>query len=685
MKNIAERMLRHAMKKSLERGLLQEQEMAVQEEAQVGIQKPQQKEKEGKEEEKAPEKELGVVDEGQRADKDPKEVKEVKVGYEEDVEEISDDDDDIFLLPDDVSSVDPTVLGTLPPSIQLEVMEKMREHKTMENRDLFNKASAPSNFSQLQLDTYLKSCSFRKQMDGIKKKMNDDHGKGKRIASEQNSEYILKQFGSNQGNSFILGGGESSSNPILLGQETTTEKPAAVEVPETKTSGPLEIKVELGPKEAEDLSSEDMFESDGTSSSDVEWEAVDEDLPAFDGKRKAENEAPLHWRQRASQRQKFWSRTHGFQFGRKLGDWSEQNKDSPEDVKGGPSGREIEDYELAKAIELSQRDVEGDKDRKEADNNSDSEAIEFIDVDVDDPREKHEEVTAISVDESELKSQELEEVVINEEGTEIELVEEADGDIKKGEESIIDSNEATSIEPKQNESHAANPAGNEQIDALQIRKEDHQPPEECGGVTKKVRFNANVVAAPEEDLVIGDISDDKEETRETPIISSAPREDEHDEPSASAGLHQNHLNSNQVGSEMSMENPVIQKEQMTSKACDSQKERDSIEAPERQYQRSEINRDSIEKELNIVDEDIEKLTEEYRRSIRYSDEPTPEMYAECQELLTMFGIPYIIAPMEAEAQCAYLEKEGLVDGIVTDDGDAFLFGAQNVYRNIFER
>lgn len=64
---------------------------------------------------------------------------------------------------------------------------------------------------------------------------------------------------------------------------------------------------------------------------------------------------------------------------------------------------------------------------------------------------------------------------------------------------------------------------------------------------------------------------------------------------------------------------------------------------------------------------------------------TKDMYSDVQELLQLFGIPYIISPMEAEAQCAQLEIMKLTDGSITDDGDVFLFGGQTVYKNIFNQ
>ncbi|XP_043962835.1 flap endonuclease GEN homolog 1 [Gambusia affinis] len=54
---------------------------------------------------------------------------------------------------------------------------------------------------------------------------------------------------------------------------------------------------------------------------------------------------------------------------------------------------------------------------------------------------------------------------------------------------------------------------------------------------------------------------------------------------------------------------------------------------------------------------------------------------ECTEMLNCLGLPWVTAAGEAEAMCAYLDSAGLVDGCITNDGDAFLYGARTVYRN----
>ena len=38
----------------------------------------------------------------------------------------------------------------------------------------------------------------------------------------------------------------------------------------------------------------------------------------------------------------------------------------------------------------------------------------------------------------------------------------------------------------------------------------------------------------------------------------------------------------------------------------------------------------------------------------------------------------IVAPYEADAQLAYLEKEGIVDVVVTEDSDLLVFGCKRV-------
>ncbi|TFY82294.1 hypothetical protein EWM64_g1714 [Hericium alpestre] len=74
-------------------------------------------------------------------------------------------------------------------------------------------------------------------------------------------------------------------------------------------------------------------------------------------------------------------------------------------------------------------------------------------------------------------------------------------------------------------------------------------------------------------------------------------------------------------------------------------------------------------------EDVDRFT---KRQVRV----TKEHNAECQKLLGLMGIPVVVAPSEAEAQCAELARGGKVYAAGSEDMDTLTFNAPILYRHL---
>ncbi|SLM37009.1 exonuclease [Lasallia pustulata] len=57
---------------------------------------------------------------------------------------------------------------------------------------------------------------------------------------------------------------------------------------------------------------------------------------------------------------------------------------------------------------------------------------------------------------------------------------------------------------------------------------------------------------------------------------------------------------------------------------------------------------------------------------------TPEMARQLMEELKKVGVQYVVAPYEADAQLTYLERKGIIQGILSEDSDLLVFGAKRL-------
>ena len=73
----------------------------------------------------------------------------------------------------------------------------------------------------------------------------------------------------------------------------------------------------------------------------------------------------------------------------------------------------------------------------------------------------------------------------------------------------------------------------------------------------------------------------------------------------------------------------------------------------------------------------EKQQDKFRR--RRSGTSFWKACEKCETMLKMLGVPVVRAKAEGEALCALLNLQGIVDGVISNDGDCLLFGAKVVY------
>lgn len=101
----------------------------------------------------------------------------------------------------------------------------------------------------------------------------------------------------------------------------------------------------------------------------------------------------------------------------------------------------------------------------------------------------------------------------------------------------------------------------------------------------------------------------------------------------------------------------------------------SGELAKRFQRKSEAQEQHEEAKETGTAEEVEKFS---RRTVRV----TREHNAECQRLLNLMGVPYIVAPTEAEAQCAVLAKAGKVYAAASEDMDTLTFGSPILLRHL---
>lgn len=90
--------------------------------------------------------------------------------------------------------------------------------------------------------------------------------------------------------------------------------------------------------------------------------------------------------------------------------------------------------------------------------------------------------------------------------------------------------------------------------------------------------------------------------------------------------------------------------------------------------------DKIKKEIEI-NKNFTK--EQINKKELQTFEINDQMYNDLIKMLSLMGIAYIEAEGEADSLLAYMNIKGYIDGVISEDTDICIFGADNLYKNVF--
>jgi DNA excision repair protein ERCC-5 len=583
---------------------------------------------------------------------------------EEEEEEDSADELDLELLLPEGGEVDAAVLATLPPSVQLEVTLRMRERRAAANRGALEaRAGKPAAFSAFQLEQYLAGAGLRRQLDRLRGAARDGAAAGgadgapapRRIAAEAGREYIL------------------AAEPTAEGAAAAAAAAAAEAAREAEDAARRR-----GEKALEITFTVDPDASDGSE----EWE----DVGAADGAGAgaggaggppagATAEEADHWRARAARRQRFWSMSHGFQLGRKLGDWEAGDAPAARLTDGagnGGGGGDVpaggEDAQLQEAIRRSLADAPA---AEEEDAWEDVATAMDAAAPAGPPRaQAPPPPTAASAAApphvAEAAAEPAAQEFVAREALRRAAPAPAPAAPAPKPAALAAAPAPAAASPARPPPPAAEPAP------------PPAPPLEEPSAPEEAAF---AEAAAEEVL--------KAAEEELEELEELEEEEAEEEPAAMDVAEE--LEEEEVAEQASDSEPpelvpdaagpyAAATEDWPDPAAPSSPPR-RPSSPAAAATAPSLDAAAYGAALRAEEEALRAAA---RAGAAGAAAPAARMAAECQELLALFGLPFLVAPAEAEAQAAALDAAGLVDGVVTDDNDAFLFGARRVYRNIFE-